>query len=202
MRIVINCVHIWSADLFLVKDNVPVRNLIKSIFQECSNLCSIFHLSGNVDANHATYLEVFFFGSCNQVTDTTLWMTELTRSSTPMLLRMQVTFEEYTFDLTFCTLFSIPILLASWEKKLVEEPVAHFVLQMTLILQRSRRQLIYILIGARRWPIGSLGGKTDAALGTCCEKCFLMDAAINMQGLHSEFRGEITITVQINRSVE
>ncbi len=58
---VFNCIHILSADLFLVKDNAPVRNLIKSIFQECSNLCSIFHLSGNVDTNHATSLEIMFF---------------------------------------------------------------------------------------------------------------------------------------------
>ena len=35
--------------LFLVEDNAPVRNLMKSIFQEYSNLCSIFHLSHNVD---------------------------------------------------------------------------------------------------------------------------------------------------------
>ena len=57
---VFNCVHIWSADLFLVKNNEPVRNLMKSIFQECFNLCSIFHLSSNVDTNHMTSLEVFF----------------------------------------------------------------------------------------------------------------------------------------------
>ncbi len=49
MKIVLICIHIWSVDLFLVKDNMPGRNLIKSIFQECSNLCFIFHLSGDVD---------------------------------------------------------------------------------------------------------------------------------------------------------
>ncbi len=49
MKMVLNCVHMWSVDLFLVKDNVPVRNLFKLIFQECSNLCSIFYLSDNVD---------------------------------------------------------------------------------------------------------------------------------------------------------
>ncbi len=48
MKMVLNCVHIWSVDLSLVEDNVPVRNLMKSVFQECSNLCSLFHLSGNV----------------------------------------------------------------------------------------------------------------------------------------------------------
>ena len=32
MKMVLNCVHIWSVDLFLVKDNAPVRNLVKSIF--------------------------------------------------------------------------------------------------------------------------------------------------------------------------
>ncbi len=65
MKMVLNCIHFWSADLFLVKDNAPARNLIKSIFQECSNLCSIFHLSGNVDTNQMTSLEVFFYqNSC------------------------------------------------------------------------------------------------------------------------------------------
>ncbi len=63
MKMVLNCVHIWSADLFLVKDKAPVRNLIKSLFKECSNLCSIFHLSGNVDANHARPMGLFFFMS-------------------------------------------------------------------------------------------------------------------------------------------
>ncbi len=60
MKMVLNCVHIWSIDLFLVKDKAPVRNLIKSLFKECSNLCSIFHLSGNVDANHARPMGLFF----------------------------------------------------------------------------------------------------------------------------------------------
>ncbi len=49
IKMVLNCVHIWSVDLFLVKDNVPARNLFKLIFQKCSNLCSFFYLSDNVD---------------------------------------------------------------------------------------------------------------------------------------------------------
>ncbi len=40
---------VFRVDLFLVKDNVPGRNLINLIFQECFNLCSILHLSDNVD---------------------------------------------------------------------------------------------------------------------------------------------------------
>ena len=48
-KMVFNCVQNWSVDLFLVKDNGPVRNLMKSSLQECSNLCSIFHLSGDVN---------------------------------------------------------------------------------------------------------------------------------------------------------
>ena len=38
-----------SADLFLVKDEAPGRNLIKLIFQDHCNLYSIFYLSANVD---------------------------------------------------------------------------------------------------------------------------------------------------------
>ncbi len=65
LKIVLNCIHIWSVDLFLVKDKVPARKLIKiaalAVFQIL--LPGTFDLQvqwGHVwGVNHVSSMELF-----------------------------------------------------------------------------------------------------------------------------------------------
>ncbi len=68
MKMVLNCVYIWSADVFVVKNKVPGRNLIKKQSFETWHWSKLF-LSGIVDpnnmapgANHARPVGLFLAG--------------------------------------------------------------------------------------------------------------------------------------------
>ena len=51
MKIMFNCIHIWSVDLFFVMDKVLGRNLIRKQYFETLHWSNLF-LSGALDPNN------------------------------------------------------------------------------------------------------------------------------------------------------